>query len=1013
MGTFSDHDVVLASEALRLGYVTQEALQWCRQEMERQFQQGQTPALYWLLQQHQLIQGAALQYLLQQHPVPQTPTAQGPLAGFATVPKNSMAESIEADNAATQMAYPTPQQSTDALKIVRELARGGMGVVYEVEDTFLGRSLAMKKSLVEIVSPEFFEEAKVTGQLEHPNVVPIHKAGMGPDGKPYFTMKMVRGMTFEEMIHDGKGGDQHQRLLKHLDVFLKIGDGLAFAHSKRVVHRDLKPENIMIGEYGEVLVMDWGIARVRGRPNARLFGLEKGRLRGDATMNDGELAGTPKYMAPEQAACETDRIGPRTDIYGLGAILYEVLTGEGPVDLTGDMNKMAILRKVMDNDIVRPSLRSPGHYIPRELEAIAMKALSEDPVNRYRDVKALQHDIRLYMTGYSVSALSDNFGQILKKLILRNKLVSLLIFLGVLALCIIGFESYSNIVEQRQQAIEQRDKAENLREKAAQEERHLLEVLETQRRAGEARRVEDRALDSELERAQELSDLEARVYVGGRENRAILREFDKLIRQSKDPEQRLQIMERKCYARIRVGAFKDTDLFIQTLKEKGLPKKRLDDLRIELHLAQFKTLNRTNQKFILEMARAYPKSGFAYLLKALSSPQTARRLNYCIKAIGVNPRMSYALAIRAGIRKNVKPQLRIEDCDRALAVSPKMALAFGNRGVAYFKIGDIRRAVNDLTKSIELDRKQGYAFRYLGNAYLQLDRVFAALDCYARAIKIDGKDRYAHEARIQLAKGRKLSQWQEYVEAYRRALPVESNRYFDRVLRSKDGPKRLRSMELSDKGNSLTKKRKFEQAIPLFEEAIELDPTNLIAILNLADALQQLNRVKLVIPLCLRAISLDPKDSRAYYQLMQCYVKQKNYKKAIEYCQKARVVTTDTATIVQMGCELVQLYYRAGDKAKARTTVAGLTKTYPKAGAPFSMLGQLQRNDGNLKGALGSFTRAIQLQDNQAFLLRAKIYMKLNRRDEAYQDLLQALKSGPSNHRATVKNLLRDLKEAR
>lgn len=667
----------------------------------------------------------------------------------------------------------------------------------------------------------------------------------------------------------------------------------------------------------------------------------------------------------------------------------------------------------MDNNITPPAQRSPERYIPRELDAIAMKALSEDPVQRYRDVKALQHDIRLYMSGYSVSALNDHWGQLLKKLMLRNKLASLVVLFGVLVFLIIGLGSYLNIVEQRRRAIEQRDLAEELRKQAAQEEQRLLEVLDTQKKASAARMAEDKALESELDRARQLSELEARVYASDRGHRGILREFDKLIRQSKDAAQRLHIMERKCHAQIRVGAFGDIGLFIQTLKEKGLAKKKIDELRIELHLARFKTLDLENQKFIQEMALRYPKSGFAYLLEALKSRERIRRLNYCIKAIGANPRMSYALAIRAGIQEGVKPKSRVEDCNRALAVSPRMALAYGNRGVAFFKSGDIRRAVNDLNKSLELDRKQGYVYRYLGQAYVQLDRVFAALDCYSRAIKLDPTDRYAHESRIRLAKGQKLERWREYASEYRRVLPREANLYLDRVVHSKDGPKRLRAMELNSKGNELLKRRKFEEAVPVLEEAIKLDPDNLIPLLNLADALQNLNRVELVIPLCQRAISLAPKDYRGYYQLTQCYLKQRNYKKAIEYCEKAQSVSTDTRTIIHLGCELVQLHYLAGNKTKAREKALELTREYSQSGPPFSLLGQMQRNEGDSKGALKSFSRAIQLKDAQAYLYRALVYIKLNRRDEAYQDLLQALKLGPTNQRTKVKNLLRDLKEAR
>ncbi|GAG52858.1 unnamed protein product, partial [marine sediment metagenome] len=205
--------------------------------------------------------------------------------------------------------------------------------------------------------------------------------------------------------------------------FLKACDGVAFAHSRGVVHRDLKPDNIMVGDFGEVLVMDWGLAKIVGREDIAADELvTSSRLESTPTGTmAGSALGTPAYMPPEQAAGELEKIDHRSDIYSLGAILYEILTLEHPVE---GHTPLGVLVNVVRGKIVPPEARAPARHIARELSAIALKCLSKNRRRRYQSVGELRGDVSLFLEGRSVSAAPDTFAQAVAKLVKRNKGVS-------------------------------------------------------------------------------------------------------------------------------------------------------------------------------------------------------------------------------------------------------------------------------------------------------------------------------------------------------------------------------------------------------------------------------------------------------------------------------------------------------------------------------------------------------------------------------------------------------------
>jgi serine/threonine protein kinase len=371
-----------------------------------------------------------------------------------------------------------------AYRLEGEIARGGMGAVIRALDRDIRREVAVKFLLNQADEGQrarFLEEAQITGQLEHPNIVPIHQLGVHQDGRCFFSMKMVKGRSLADILKEqGKPGASASgepgasatggpfTLGRLLNIFASTCNALAYAHSRRVIHRDLKPANIMVGDFGEVYVMDWGLAKVLGQElgiRSQKSGGARSKVvtsrAADANLTQaGAIMGTPAYMPPEQAAGEA--VDQRSDIYSLGAILYEILTLAPPVGRGGD--QMAILMRVIDGAILVPEKQAPERarqgLIPPELSAVALKALAKDPANRYQTVEALQRDIQLFLEGRSVSAKQDSAWEMFKKLVKRNKGVSVATA-GAMVLLLAGAAiAFYFINQERQEAVTARDKAE-------------------------------------------------------------------------------------------------------------------------------------------------------------------------------------------------------------------------------------------------------------------------------------------------------------------------------------------------------------------------------------------------------------------------------------------------------------------------------------------------------------------------------------------------------------------------
>jgi len=289
-------------------------------------------------------------------------------------------------------------------EVTDRLGEGGMGIVLRARQVCADRDVAVKMIRPDVAEHgaawvSFLSEAMVTADLDHPNIVPIHDIGTTQDGFLFYAMKEVHGTCWKDVIGSNSESE-------NLEILLKVCDAVAFAHAKGVVHRDVKPENVMLGDYGEVLVMDWGLA----------VGIDAGGKAQHLAQDSGR-AGTPAYMAPEMARCESAKIGPASDVYLLGGILYEIVTGLRPHHAD---NIFACIYQAMENEIQgvdqsnpdplegeRPREPFPSSRAHGELVEIALKAMATESTDRFESVKALQQAIRAYQSHAESVALAQ------------------------------------------------------------------------------------------------------------------------------------------------------------------------------------------------------------------------------------------------------------------------------------------------------------------------------------------------------------------------------------------------------------------------------------------------------------------------------------------------------------------------------------------------------------------------------------------------------------------------------
>ena len=302
--------------------------------------------------------------------------------------------------------------------IGRELARGGMGRIQIARDRRLGREVAVKEVLVAAgsVARRFEREARITARLQHPSIISVHEAGTWPSGEPFYAMRLVTGRSLDEAIALATTYAERLALLPNV---LAVADAMAYAHGQKVIHRDLKPRNIVVGEFGETVVIDWGLAKELGSPEDSISmsptptpAPASESTPGETTL--GEVIGTPAYMPPEQAAGQA--VDERADVYAIGAILYHVLAGRPPFVADSNADLLAALNAA-------PPLPLAHHApeVPTELTAIVERAMARDRDARYPTALALAEDLRRFQTGQLVGAHRYSLRQLLRRWVRRHR----------------------------------------------------------------------------------------------------------------------------------------------------------------------------------------------------------------------------------------------------------------------------------------------------------------------------------------------------------------------------------------------------------------------------------------------------------------------------------------------------------------------------------------------------------------------------------------------------------------
>ncbi|HWO19143.1 MAG TPA: serine/threonine-protein kinase [Kofleriaceae bacterium] len=382
-------------------------------------------------------------------------------------------DTLPASDSPADPAASRPSTPQERYRLGAELGRGGMGRVVEAFDLQLGRSVALKEVLPKVASGtsrRFEREIQLTARLEHPSIVPIYDAGFTADGRPFYVMRRVSGRPFDELIGRARGLDERLTLVPPL---LAAIDAVAHAHRRGVIHRDIKPQNILVGDLGETIVIDWGLAKVLGEEDAPAD--EDSISPADSLKTQvGSVFGTPGFMSPEQARGE--ELGPRADVFALGATLYQLLAGTPPHQGT---SATEVIDKTARHDVRPLAQVAPG--APSELVAIVEKALAFDAAKRYANAGALGEDVRRFLAGQLVAAHRYTNLQHVARFARRHRAPLGVAALALVAVAALAWIFVARIITERDAAdvargaaVERRREAEAARDALAERNDALL-----------------------------------------------------------------------------------------------------------------------------------------------------------------------------------------------------------------------------------------------------------------------------------------------------------------------------------------------------------------------------------------------------------------------------------------------------------------------------------------------------------------------------------------------------------
>jgi len=867
--------------------------------------------------------------------------------------------------------------------IVERIGAGGMGEVLAVRDPDIGRTLAAKVIRGEATSDEAFQqfvvEAQLTGQLIHPNIVPLYELGSTADGRLYFTMKRVQGADLSRLLEALREATPAERrglrlaaLNERLSVFVKVCDALAFAHSHDVLHRDLKPANIMVGEFGEVLVMDWGLARRLGAPGGE----------------ERRVCGTPHYMPPEQAEGRISELDGRADVYALGALLYEMLTLTCPY---GGPTALAVLAQVLVGPPERPTLRAPELAIPPALEAVVLAAMQRDPARRYPTVHALQADVIAVLEDRPVSVARQALRERAARFVRHHPTATLaaaliLLFGAVLA----GL--YGRLQRTERVALVQRGHLERAALLTLAHEGRIDELIA--QLGGQRREERDqaiaafaRAYELSQSRSQTIDDL-ARSIDGATllETRAA---FDRLFAAHQQFGERIPLRPEDWFYR-------------------GLLRRLQGDVPGALTDYAEALARRPDWPELL-VNRGYARHA--------SLDLAAARADYD-RALQLRPNWPMALVGRGSVLFTLgELSLARADFDHALQVEPTHALALCNRGVVRKEQGDVAGAVADFDQSLRHRPGDLDALRYRGGARYAQGDLPGALADYDQVLAADPTrvDALSSRGLVRLNTGDAKGA----IADFDRALELDP--HWTHALENRGNAKETqgdlvgaiadydqalalvpdRPDVLNHRGNARQGRGDLVGAIADYDRALALRPDWYSALFNRGNARMARGELREAIADYDRSIAAKPDFPPALTNRGIAQTRLGDPNAAIADYDRALAI--DPSFTMAIG----QRAHARHAKGESREALGDLTRALvarPSWAEGYNIRGGIRVDTGDLTGALADFDETVRLAPDhwQAWTNRGIVLARLGDPERALESFERAVGRCPPGGRASV-----------